>query len=194
MTAYAAESTGTVTQLLARVRSGDSIARDALFDHVQMDLRRVAQSMIRNGAWGRSGIHGTELVNMACARLLGRGDLCAEDRKQFFMLFGRAMHDVLVEEARRDQAARRGGGRKQLALVDFVVEGETFTVSILDLRDALPRLRAADPEGARVVELRFFAGQTLEQAAAVMGCTLATVRDHWAYARAWLRECLSDER
>lgn len=181
---------GTVTQLLARSRAGDDLARDQLFRHVEGDLRRVAGAMIRRGGWGPSAVQGTELVNMACARLLGRGDIAAEDRRHFFRLFGRAMHDVLVEEARRSSAARRGGDRRRVHLIDFVVEGETFQMDILDLRDALKELHARDPEGALVIKGRFFAGQSLAEMAEVMGSTIPKVRGNWEYARAWLLERL----
>lgn len=178
---------GTITRLLDRARGGDDGARDQLFELVYSDLRAIAQSLLASGRWPRGAIGGTELVNSACLRLLGREQLDAENRRHFFYLLGRAMHDVLVEEARRETADKRGGGRRAEALVEFAVEGDTAVFATLELSEAITELHEIDPEAARVVRLRFFCGRSLRETAEIMGTTLAVVRRHWDYASAWLR-------
>lgn len=178
---------GTVTLMLRRARDGDRDAEGELFAYVQDDLRTLARKAIRTGAWPQNGVQATELINMACVRLLGRAPIDANDRRHFFFLLGRAMHDVLVEEARRATAQKRGGGRQPAPLVEFEVEKHGLRMDMLQLREALEELRAHDPDGARVVSMLFFSGRTLRETAELLGCTLATVRDHWSYARAWLQ-------
>lgn len=136
-------------------------------------------------------LDGTSLVNDACERLLGRSLLDAADRRHFFYLFGRAMHDVLVELARSDMAAKRGGGRRPIALVDFQVDGESQNIELLDLEQAIGELRKSEPRAAQIVDLRFFGGRSLQETAELLGCSFATVRREWDYARAWLRDRLS---
>lgn len=180
-----------ITTLLRAARSGSRSALDRVFEIVQGDLRKLAQSMLRNG-WPKAGICGTELVNMACSRLLGRGGLEAQDRGHFLFLLGRAMHDVLVEEARRATAAIRGGGKPPIPLIEIPVEHGTTRLNVLDLHTALEEFRTIDPEAARVVELRYFAGLTIAQAAEATGRSFATVRGDCAYAKAWLGERLGE--
>lgn len=184
MSELGATSTGTITSLLREAEAGNRSALEQVFDRVQGDLRGMARGVLRGGGW--QNLQGTELVNMACERLLKREQLNAEDRRHFFFLFGRAMRDILVEEARAAQAAKRGGGRKPAPEVDFAVDGRRTRVGVLELHEALELLKEHDPEGVRVVELRFFAGRTLEETAELMGCTVGVVRGHWSYAKAWL--------
>jgi RNA polymerase sigma factor (TIGR02999 family) len=180
---------GTVTILLREMRAGSRPAFDELFRLLQQDLRRFAQSLLRKGP--HHDFTGTELVNMACARLLGKGQPQADDRAHLFFLIGRAMRDTLVEEARKEAAQARGGGRARVPMIDFTVDERTSRLDVLDLHEALTELERRDPAGARVIELRFFAGLSLEQTAEAIGCSLAAVRRDWTYARAWLSERLS---
>jgi RNA polymerase sigma factor (TIGR02999 family) len=184
--------TGTITSLLREARGGKAGALDELFAVVYDDLRRLAQRKIGDvlGPGRGHGASGTALLHAACERLLGRGTPEAEDRRHFYFLLSRAMHDVLVEEVRAAQALRRGGGHERVPFVEFAGEGGPLRLDVLAVREALEALREVDPEGAQVVMLRFFAGRTLEECAALMGCPFAEVRRHWDYARAWLHERL----
>lgn len=178
---------GTVTRLLRAMDAGEPDARDTLFAHVQADLRRIAQSLLNHWPRTAAGTSGTELVNMACLRLLAADRLSAEDRKQFFYQLGRAMHDVLVQEARRTRAAKRGGGwRRQLLGEAVSSDDESVTDDLLDLHAALNDLALVDPDAATVIRLRFFAGYSFRETATILGRTLAQVRGDWEYARAWL--------
>ena len=179
---------GTITRLVAQARVGDEDARDRLFERVDGELRDVARSMLRAHNIRPAVLRGTELVNAACARLLGKGELCAEDRAHFFFLLGRAMRDTIVEEARRAGAAKRGGGVAPVPLLEIAHEdGRTESVNVVDLRDALEKLRERDPECARVLEYRFFVGRTLRETAEIMSISLHSARQHTAYGTAWLR-------
>jgi len=185
-------STGTVTVLLREARSGDASARDELFRRVYDELRGIARGMVGSGGWPALGLEVTSLVNSACLRLLGRDQLDAEDRRHFFFLFGRAMHDVLVETVKASQALKNGGDRKRLVLMDaWSEDGGSFQADVIDLRAALEEFRAIDPDAAKVVEMRYFAQRSIRETAEMLDRSIASVRRDWAYASAWLSERLS---
>lgn len=182
---------GTITLLLSQARAGNLKARDELFALIDQDLRRLAAGMIPRRGWVPSELDATALVSAACERLLGKGQLDAECRRHFFFLLGRAMHDVLVEQARSACSAKRGGKHQRVPMVEFQADGRTTTAAMLDLHEALKALKALDPDGAQIIQLRFFGGRSVEEAAEIMGCTLGAARRHWVYARAWLQERLA---
>lgn len=187
--------TGEITVLLRRARTDSGPALDELFRLIYDDLRLMAKSALHAGGYAYLGLDGTAVVNAACARLLGRNQLDAQDRRHFFFLLSRAMQDVLVEEARAALAAKRGGKQRRVELTDDSAEtaaSATVRLDVIELHKAIEELRAADPEAARLVELRYFAGRTLEETAEIMETTVAVVRRNWAYARAWLAERLAN--
>ncbi len=182
----------TITSLLGEVREGRAGAADRLFAHVYDDLRQVARQHLQKH---RAGVlQATALVNAAYERLASREALNAADRRHLFYLFGRAMHDVLVEQVRRDLAEKRGGGLKQVPLLEVTVEGSSRRIDLLDLQEALAELSLADPDAARIVMLRFYAGLTLEESATAADLTFAVARRHWEYAKAWMHERLTSDR
>lgn len=182
---------GTVTLLLRRVRNGEPAALDDLFREVYEELRCLAQRVIASNRSGARALGGTELVNSACARLLGNQQLDAEDRRHFYFIFGRAMHDVLVETVRHEMALKRGGAQQRVPLVEFSTDGTSINLDVIELNKALVELEAHDPDGAQIIRLRFYSGRTLQECAGLMGCTFAIARRNWEYARAWLSERLS---
>ena len=183
--------TGTVTLLLRKAQRGDAQAMNQLFEYVYDDLRRMAFAMVaKSGA--RQAIDGTALVHAACARLLEHDSLDAENRRHFFFLLGRAIHDIFVEEVRAATARKRGSDHQRLPLAEFDIGEPGLKASFLDLHEALEELRRHDPESAQLVFLRFFSGRTLQEAAAMTGSTFAKARRDWSYARAWLKKRLSD--
>src|SRR5262249_34558434 len=126
------------------------------------------------------------LVHEAYMRLVGQEqETCWENRGHFFGAAALAMRRILVENARRKQATKRGGQRCRVPLEEFERVSES-PPDLLDLDDALTRLAAEDPEKARLVQLRFFAGLTMPEAAAALGVSLATAERWWTYARTWL--------
>jgi len=179
-----------VTQLLILSRQGRVDARDRAFAIVHEDLKRLAARMLRGGFRRSPVMQTTMLVNSAVERLLERDALDAMNRRHLFALLGRAMHDVLVEEARANGAAKRGGGRAAASLdtesAASTLDEAPSPEELSALREGLDELSARDPEAAETVWLRFYCGRTFEQTAEIMGSTLAVVRGNWEYARVWL--------
>ena len=185
---------GTVTVLLREARSGDAAKRDELFRRVYDELRGIARGMVGPNGWPALGLEVTSLVNSACLRLLGRDQLDAEDRRHFFFLFGRAMHDVLVETVKASQTQKAGGDRKRMVLMDAWADGGgTFQADLIDLRAALEEFRGVDPDAAKVVELRYFAQRSIRETSEILDRSVASVRRDWTYASAWLNERLAPE-
>ena len=184
---------GEVTLLLRRSGAGDISARDELLRVLYNDLRGMARYAMASGNFGYLRLDATAVVNDACGRLLGRNQLAAEDGRHFRYLMARAMHDVLVEEARKADADKRPNERRRVELQDTIDGSANRTAywDVLDLHQALEELRLKDPDGAQLIELRFYGGCTLEETAELMGTTLAIVRRNWTYARAWLAERLT---
>lgn len=185
MDAELGSETGTITNLLREARGGDARAREAVFTQAYDHLRRIAAAHLRCTGHERI-LQATALVNEAYARLSDDEALAAQDRRDLFRAFSRAIHHELVEHIRAENAQKRGGGRARVPLTDFPVDGSTFTLDLAELKVALEELEQRDPDGAAVIRLRFFAGKSLREAAEILGCTLAAVRGHWSYAQAWL--------
>jgi len=180
-----------VTVLLRRARDGDAAALDRLLPLLYDELRQLAHRQ-RRRHHAHETINTTALVHEAYARLAGRAALNAEDRAHFFGLAARAMRDVIVDYARRQRAAKRGGDRPPLPL-DLVGElPDAQADEVLAVDEALRTLEAADPRQGRVVELRYFAGFSIPETAALLGVSEATVRRDWTTARAWLYRAITN--
>jgi len=189
MDASAPDRGGTITLLLEDARTGKAGAVDRLSLAIYDDLRRVAAR--RLGAGVSDTLSPTAIVHESFARLSMAALLSAEDRRQLFGLFSKAMHHVLVDYVRQQRARKRGGDRIRVPLGEFEAHGAISRDGLLDLRDAMEELRQHDPDAAEIVMLRFYAGQTLEESAAILGCTFDIARRNWDYARAWLHERLA---
>jgi RNA polymerase sigma factor (TIGR02999 family) len=186
--ASSAARTGEVTRLLRAARDGDADAIDRIVPLVYEDLRRVARRQLGRG-FGLQRVRPTELVHEAYVKLSVGGAEAAVDRAHFLSIAARAMRQVLVDEARRHRAAKRGGGWKQATLSgsDWVAD---FDVDeLLTLNDALEEL---DPRQRQVVECRFFGGMEETEIAEALGVTDRTVRRDWVKARAWLYRALAE--
>lgn len=180
--------TSTVTMLLSQARHGNEEAADELFRCVYDDLRQMARRKLEIMNAPKDV---TLLVQDSCERILTRGQLDLQNRRHFFFVFSRAMHDVLVERVRSEMAHKRGGEFQRIPMMDFEADGHTMTLSVIDLKDALTDLEHKDAEAAEIVRLRFFCGLSLHDAAAAMECSYAIARRHWIYAKAWLLERMS---
>ncbi len=182
---------GAVTQLLARVASGESGAVTSLFDLLYRELRGLAVSAMR-AERGNHTLQPTALVHEAFLRLADdTGSL--ESRRHFFGVAASAMRRILVEHARARHAAKRGGHAPRVSIDDVAVAApDTLDPVDLEALDAaLSQLAAHDARQARVVELRYFAGLTVEETADVLDASPRTVKRDWQMARAWLRREMS---
>lgn len=160
---------------------------DQLFQLVYGELRRVAEQLLQREQVGHT-LQATALVHEAYFKLAGERAPDAQDRAHFIGVAARAMRQVLVDQARRRQAAKRGHGEVFVTLGDIHAEAErgSDAETLLALDDALQRLAALEPRLAKVVELRFFGGLAERDIAALLDVTPRTVQRDWAKARAWL--------
>lgn len=179
---------GQVTRLLARVDRGEAGALDALFPLVYAELHRAAARALRIERPGHT-LQPTALVHEAYLKLIGGGPIPSRNRAHFLGIASRAMRQILVDHARRRQAAKRGGGIRLETLggaaADPADPASGFD-DLVALDDALERLSALNPRLRKVVEMRFFGGLSEEEIAAALGVTTRTVQRDWARARAWL--------
>jgi RNA polymerase sigma factor (TIGR02999 family) len=184
-----------VTELLRAWGAGDPHAGESLVPLVYAELRRQARHALRREGEGHT-LQPTALVHEAWLRLVGQQDARWESRTQFLAVAAQMMRRVLVDHARTRHARKRGGGAVQVTLSDVDRAGSAQggaaaaspdAVDVLALDDALARLAAMDPKKAQLVELRYFAGLSIPEAAAALGVSVATVGREWAVARMWLR-------
>jgi RNA polymerase sigma factor (TIGR02999 family) len=174
-----------VTRILSAVEQGDPLAAAQLLPLVYDELRRLAREKLAREQPGHT-LQATALVHEAYLRLVGNaGQRSFRDRGHFFAAAATAMRHVLIDRARRRQAQKRGGDYERHEL-DGLRAPEPDP-ELLALDEALQKLAAADPLKAKLVELRYFAGLTGEQAAEVLGISPTTADRAWAYARAWLQ-------
>jgi RNA polymerase sigma factor (TIGR02999 family) len=187
----AGASPGEITALLKRWRVGEAGALEALAPLVYDELRRLARSALR-GSGGQQTLQPTALVNELFLRLLGRPAALLEDRRHFFALSARILRQVLVDHARAEGARKRGGDMVTVDLSQVDPAGAALpAVDLLDLDRALARLRDRDPEIERLVELRYFGGLTIDESAAALDRSPASIGRDWAVARAFLFRELS---
>ena len=176
-----------VTSLLRAWGAGDATASEQLVPLVYEELRRQARRALRREGEGHT-LQATALVHEAWLRLDGQHDARWESRTQFLAVSAQMMRRVLVDHARTRRALKRGGSDVQVSLSDVAnAAASVDSVDVLALDDALARLAIMDPRKARLVELRYFAGMSIPEAAEAMGISLATVGREWAVARMWLR-------
>lgn len=171
-----------VTALLKAVNQGDPQAHEALITALYRELQRLASSLMKRERPGHT-LQPTALVNEVYLRLV-QGSPQWSNRAHFFGAAARAMRRILVEYARRRSAQKRGAGAKRITFGDLEVEAEDSTIDLLALDEALEALRREDQRLVDVVELRYFAGFSIEQTAELLEVSPATVKRDWLYARA----------
>jgi RNA polymerase sigma factor (TIGR02999 family) len=176
-----------VTSILSAIEAGDPRAAADLLPLVYDELRKLAAARLAHELPGHT-LQPTALVHEAYLRLVGEEEGPHWDnRGHFFAAAAEAMRRILVESARRKQRAKHGGSLRRVDLDDQDVPVRPPPEEILALDDALARLAQEDPEAARVVQLHFFAGLSIDQAAEALGVSRATAYRQWAFARAWLK-------
>jgi RNA polymerase sigma factor (TIGR02999 family) len=178
-----------VTMILRAAAEGDQRAAAELLPLVYDELRRLAQSRLRQTPPGNT-LQPTALVHEAYLKLLGSGDPGWEGRAHFFGAAARAMRDILVDQARRKAAAKHGAGRRRMDLDGLELAGGEDdggrAQGILDLDGAIRRLEAQDPRRAEIVMLRCFGGLSEAETAAALNLTDRTIRREWRFIKAWL--------
>jgi RNA polymerase sigma factor (TIGR02999 family) len=179
-----------VTCILSAIERGDAQAAEQLLPLVYDELRKLAAQRLAQEKPGQT-LQATALVHEAYVRLVGARDPGWSSRGHFFAAAAEAMRRILVENARRKQRLRHGGGRRRLNLEDVEPAGAAPSEDLLALDEALEQLALKDPIPAQLVKLRYFAGLTMEETAAALGIPLRTAERNWTYARTWLHRAIS---
>ena len=174
-----------VTQLLMNWSQGDQGALEQLMPLVYGELRRLASSYLRRERSNHT-LQSTALVHEAFMRLVNQQDVQWRNRAHFYAIAAQMIRRILVDYARSQHAEKRGAGAVKLALDDAMAAPQQADLDLLGLNDALDRLAELDSRQSRIVELRFFAGLSIEETAEVMHLSPASIKREWNTARAWL--------
>lgn len=180
-----------VTELLVRWQGGDQSALENLLPLVYNELRRLARHYLASERSDHT-LQSTALVHEAYLRLVDQSPLRIGSRAQFFGIAARLMRQILVDHARAKQASKRGGGWR-ITLDESSLLSEQKDLDLIALDNALNELARLDAQQARIVELRFFAGLSIEDTSHVLAISPATVKRNWVNARMWLQRELSRE-
>ena len=183
-----------VTRLLGDLRNGNEEAVAKLVPLLYRELRRMAGAYL-NSERRNHTLQPTALVHEAYLRLVDQKDVQWQNRQHFFGVSAQVMRRILVDHARSHEAVKRGGAVPRVSLDEAIVISKARSAELLALDEALTRLAALDPRQARIIELRFFGGLTVEETAQVLGISPATVKRDWNMAKAWLnREVRKEKR
>ena len=182
-----------VTQLLANLRSGENQAHDQLFPIVYNELRKIAANYMRRERADHT-LQATALVHEAYMQLVDQTRVTWQSRAHFFGVAAQLMRRILVDHARTQNALKRGGDAQKLSLDDSLGLASGPPVAFDELDEALNRLQQLDPNQAKIVELRFFGGLTVEEVSEVIGSSTATIEREWRMAKAWLHSQLTAKR
>jgi RNA polymerase sigma factor (TIGR02999 family) len=174
-----------VTRILSAIEHGDPAAAEVLLPLVYDELRRLAAQKLAQEQPGQT-LQATALAHEAYVRLVGSGKHRWDSRGHFFAASAEAMRRILIDRARKKRSTKRGGGRKKLDIDATDLATQVSPDQLLAVDDALTKLAREDPVAARLVELRYFAGLTVEEAGKALAMSTATAYRHWKYARAWL--------
>ena len=185
-------SSSDVTALLGDWSRGDQAALDQLLPLVYAELRRIAARQLRRERVGHT-LQPTALVHEVYMRLVDQRTVDWQNRAHFFGAAAQVMRRILVDHARRHAASKRGDGLQRVSMDEATELAAQDGISVLALDQALERLAAMDQEMARIVELRAFAGMTIEEAACVLNVSASTAKREWRTAKAWLARELALE-
>ncbi len=174
------------TLIAVEDQQSEQLATEAIFTAVYDELRNLAHQKLRHEQPGQA-LETTELVHEAFLRLIGPNqDASWENQGHFFAAAAEAMRRILIELARRRKCRRHGGDRNRVSLDQACPCLLAASDDLLDINDAIDRLEIVEPQKARLVKLRFFAGMTIAEASRALGISHATAERHWAFSRAWL--------
>lgn len=181
-------STPEVTHLLKRVSDGDESSPQKLLEIVYDDLRRLASNYMKNERSDHT-LQATALVHEAYMRLVDWQNVSWQNRAHFFSVAAQVMRKILIDHARSTNAKKRGG--QKLVLDDAISLPDSVGIDILALEEALQTLERNDPRQAKIVEMRFFGGLSIQDTAYLLGVSEATVRRDWTFAKAWFQRELT---
>ena len=188
-----AQNSHEVTQLLIEWSNGDKAALDKLMPLIYDELRRLAHHYMSRERPGHT-LQTTALVDEAYVRLVNRQRVHWQNRAHFFAIAAHLMRTILVDHARSHAYAKRGGGARKVPLDEAMVISQERAAEVVALDDALEQLTRIDPRQSRIVEMRFFAGLTIEETAEVLSLSPATIKREWSTAKAWLYHELSKSK
>lgn len=178
-----------ITLMLQAVARGERQASSDLLPLVYEELRQLAAARMARESAGQT-LQPTALVHEAWLRLVGEGNRSWENRAHFFGAAAEAMRRILIENARRKSRLKRGGGQLRVDIDELELADTTPDDKILLIDEALERLKAEDPEKAKIVVLKFFGGLTNQEVALSLDVTERTVERQWAFAKAWMFRCI----
>ena len=181
-----------ITEILQRISGGDRQAHDQLIPLVYEQLKGIAARHLSRES-DKHKWDATELVHEAYVRLVGKAEVSWHDRAHFFATAATAIRRVLVDNARKAKALKRGGDGQQVDLTVSGLAKAELGFELTELDEALRRLEQLNPRQSKLVELRFFGGMTQDEAAEVLGISRRTVAGDWAMAKAWLYQELSND-
>ncbi len=178
-----------ITQLISSAQRGDPLAAEKLWASVYDEIRILAQRAL-DKEYSNVSLQATELAHEAYLRLTGDAQLTFQKRVHLLATVARVIRRLLIDRARYRKANKRGGHFVRILLDDIIESAPENAPELIDLNEAIEELEAIDPRHGRLVELRFFGGMTLDEAADALGVSRRTVAGDWALARAWLRRRL----
>lgn len=186
------ETPNEITQMLVELTDGNQDVVNRILPHIYDELRRLAGSYLRKERADHT-LQPTALVHEAYMKLIDQRQVKWQNRAHFFGIAAQVMRRILMDHARKHLANKRGGNAEVLPLEDeILVVSHDKSAELVALDDALNQLNEVDPQKARVVELRYFGGLSIEETAEVMGVSVPTVNRHWRMAKAWLYSELSN--
>jgi RNA polymerase sigma factor (TIGR02999 family) len=174
-----------VTVLLCKINAGDSSAPEQLLPLVYDELRKLAGGYLKNERIDHT-LQPTALVHEAYIRLVDWQNTNWENRSHFFAVSAQVMRHILVDHARKKKAEMHGGNLQKLALDEAISFSKQTEIDLVDLDDALNDLAKLDERQAKIIELRFFAGLSIEETAHALGISTTTVTNEWSFAKTWL--------
>jgi RNA polymerase sigma-70 factor (ECF subfamily) len=175
-----------VTGLLISWSNGDEAALDQLLPIVERELHRIARAHMNRENPGHT-LQTTALVNEAYLKLVNQRNVKWQNRAHFFAIAARSMRQILIDHARAQKRAKRGGQAQLVSLSDVAIRENGKSQDLILLDEALNELAKVDPQKSRIVEMCYFGGLTMEEVAEVLGVSVVTVHRHWKFAKAWLR-------
>jgi len=182
---------GDITQLLAAVQAGSTLAVSELTKRVYQQLHRMARRRLQSERPDHT-LQPTALVNEAYVLLIAEGDKNWQNRAHFFAVAANVMRRILIDYARAERAKKRGGGKRHAQPLNPEIAAPAINIDeVLSIDEALNRLEQIDPRASRIVELRYYAGMTEEEVAEILGISVRTIKRDWNMARSFLRDEMS---